>query len=155
MASSTCTCNTRWLPPFKSSPSLMRSARLAFTCVTEVGKRRQSQKSIQANQNYDEYENELPSDLGIHAGCLTLLRWFYLHSRDRVAGHFHLHLLGDAQLHRVAFKANNRAIDSAVGDDFISVLQSPQHFVHFLLPPLRRQYHQKVKNYHDQDQRQE
>src|SRR5277367_7040427 len=37
IASSTCTCSTRWLPPFKSSPSLMRCARLAFTCASEVG----------------------------------------------------------------------------------------------------------------------
>ena len=108
----------------------MRSARFAFTCASEVGNVGNANRPINANQNDDEDENKLPSELGIHAGWLTLLR-FRLKSRNGAAGNLHFHLLGDAQLDGVIFEAHDRAINSAVGDDFIAVLQIRQHFVTF------------------------
>ena len=72
-------------------------------------------------------ENKLPLELGIHAGCLTLFR-FGLKSRDGVARDLDFHLLGDAQLDRVVFKADDRAVDSAVGDDLVAIFQSSSAF---------------------------
>ena len=119
---------------------------------SERGKRRNADHAVKTNENYEQDENKLPLELGIHAGWLTLLR-FGLKSRDGVARNLDFHLLGDAQLHGVIFKADDRAIDAAVGDHLVAILQILQHFGDFLLAALSGHDHQEIKNHHDQNQR--
>ena len=111
-------------------------------------KLRQSDQSKNANQNHDRDENELPLELGTHAGWLALLRWFGLQTCDCGARYFNLHLLGNPQLDGIVFEPHDRPVNPPICDHFVASLQITKHFGDLLLPPLRRHDHQKVKNDH-------
>ena len=50
---------------------------------------------------------------------------------------------------------HNRAEQTAVGDDFVAVLEGAEHFRGFLLAALRGKNQQHIKNDHDDQQRRE
>jgi hypothetical protein len=85
------------------------------------------------------------------AGLALLL--FGLESCDGAARHFDLYLLGDTQQDGVAFKSNDRAIDTAVRNYLIAGFQVVQHRRGLFLAPLGRKDHQKVEDDHDEDER--
>ena len=74
-----------------------------------------------------------------------------MQARNSGARYFDFHLLGNAQLDGVVFEPHDRAVNPAVGDDFVASLQITKHFGDLLLPPLRRHDHQEVKNDHYED----
>src|SRR5713101_6788579 len=84
-----------------------------------------------------------------------LLLAFRLEAGHGGARHFYFHLVGDPELNRVAFEADNRAVNPATGHDLVPILESPEHLRRFLLAPLGGKNHQHIEDYHDDQQRQE
>src|ERR1700690_815621 len=97
---------------------------------------RKSNHAKKANEDNDKDQDKFPLDLRAHAGLLALLL-FELESSDGIARYLDFHLFGDAQLDGVVFEANNSAIDAAIRNNLIAILQISEHLRDLFLPALR------------------
>jgi hypothetical protein len=87
--------------------------------------------------------------------ALLLLLVFRLERSHSGTQYFHFHLVGNTKLNGIAFYANNRAEEAAACDNLVPILERAQHFLGFLLAPLRGKNQQHVKNHHDDQKRSE
>jgi hypothetical protein len=127
---------------------------IAFQLRKGGWKTRQPDDTKNAEKQDNQDEHELPLKLRTHAGSLAFLG-LGLESGDGAARDLDLHLVGDAQLHGIVLEPNDRAVNAAVGDHFVAVLQIPKHFGDLFLPALRRQDHQDIEDHYNQYDRKE
>src|SRR5260370_4692822 len=156
MASCTCTCKTRCVPPCRSNPSLICFEKLLLTIARDFGRSgnpkspyRQTKMTLTMKTIFHLRVGFISRLLcspgsrrvphrGPHALCGTLLGF---HRCDGRACDLDFHLVGDANLHGVIFHAYSRAVNPASGDDLFTVfLRRPLLAVPLLLM-LRANYH--------------
>jgi hypothetical protein len=82
-----------------------------------------------------------------------LLLVFRLERGHSGTQYFHFHLVGNTKLNGITLDAHDRAEEATVRDDLVPILERAQHFLGFLLAPLRREDQQHVKNHHDDQKR--
>jgi hypothetical protein len=85
--------------------------------------------------------------------ALLLLLVFRLERGHSGTQYLHFHLVGNTKLNGITFNPHDRAEEPAVRDNFVPILERAQHFLGFLLAPLRREDQQHVKNHHDDQKR--
>ena len=91
---------------------------------------------------------------------LVTLAWLLLLVFRLERGHsgtqyFHFHLVGNTKLNGITLDAHDRAEEPPARDDLVPILEGAQHFLGFLLAPLRGKNQQYVKNHHDDQKRSE
>ncbi len=99
--------------------------------------------------------NVLYRPMNSYTLALLLLLVFRLESSHCGTQYFYFYLVGNAKLNGITFEAYNCAEQPAARDHFVPVFKGGQHFLGFLLAPLRGKDQQHVKDYHDDQQRRE
>src|SRR5580658_2175875 len=165
MASCTWTCNTRWLPPFRSSPSRILWRRFFVRVASDFGNCHSSRFTVIRNTQ-SRITATMTTVLPVTfffmrilallklTLCKLLLLAFGRHQvGNRATGHLQLNIVGFHTQHQriVVADCNDGPHDPAAGKHRVPILQRAQHLLRVLLLALHGKEQEKVEDSEDQD----